>query len=105
MEMGAGSPEQFASIFRVDNAALSHREKSFVIASCHAGLEFEGASANLRRLSGSRGSGGGQDTFLAEEAGGPHVSDEDFGGVQEGEKTGDREEENGGPAEEGRGQG
>ena len=54
MEMGAGYPEQFVSVLRMDNAALSRHEKSLVMASCHRSLEFETASGNMRRLFGSR---------------------------------------------------
>ena len=63
-EMGAGSPDHFASIFRVDNAALPRHEKSLVVATCHKSLRIEGASANLRRLFDSRGSGSRQDALL-----------------------------------------
>ena len=64
IEMGAGAPEQFASILRVDNTALSRQEKSLVLASCHKSLRFDDASASMRRLFGSRGSGGRQDALL-----------------------------------------
>ena len=53
VEMGAGIPEEFVSILRMDNAALSHRQKSLATATCHEYLEFGGASANMRRLSWS----------------------------------------------------
>ena len=68
MEMGAGFPGQFVSILRMDNAALSRREKSLVMASCHDSLRFEGASASTRELFGSRGGGRRQGALLVEEA-------------------------------------
>ena len=78
MEMGAGFPEQFASKLNMDNAALSRHEKSLVMASCHESLRPEDASANMRRLFGSRGSGSRQDALLTEEAAESCASDEDL---------------------------
>ena len=78
MEIGAGFPEQCASISRKNIAALSRHEKSLVMASCHRSLRFEDASANIRRPSGSRGSGSRQDALLTEEEADPHASEEDL---------------------------
>ena len=78
MEMGAGSPEQFVSILRMGDAALSRHEKTLVMASCRKSLRFKDASANMRRLLGSRGSESRQDALLSEEAAEPHASDEDM---------------------------
>ena len=49
------------------------------MASCHKSLKFEDASANKRRLFGSRGSGIRQDALFAKETAGPRESDEDLG--------------------------
>ena len=49
MEMGAGSPEQFASILRMSYAGLSRPEKSSVTASCQKNLKFEGPLLNMPR--------------------------------------------------------
>ena len=66
MEMGAGFPDQFVSILRVNNDALSYRQKSLAIASCHKSLKFEDASANLRGLFGPRGNGSRPDDLPVE---------------------------------------
>ena len=52
MEIGAGCPEQFVSLLRMDNAALSCHEESLVAASCHQSLRFEYALADMRSLFG-----------------------------------------------------
>ena len=78
MGMGASFPEQCVSILRMANAALSRHDKTSFIAICYKSLRFEGASANMRREYGSRGSGSRQDALLTEEAVGPRASDEDL---------------------------
>ena len=78
MAMGAGSPEQFISILRMDDAALSRQEKPLVMASCHKSLRFEDASANMPRLFGLRGGGSRQDALLTEEAAESPLSDTDL---------------------------
>ena len=50
MEMAAGSPDQFVSICRMDNADPPRHEKSLVMARCYKSLRFADASANMRRL-------------------------------------------------------
>ena len=78
VEMGAGFPERFVSILRMSYAGVPRQEKSLVMASSHKSLKFEDASANMRRLSGSRGGKGRKDVLLAEAADGPLGSDEDL---------------------------
>ena len=53
MEMGAGCPEQFVPIRRMQNVGLSCQEKSLASASGQTILKFVGAAANTRRLFGS----------------------------------------------------
>ena len=108
MEMGASCPDQFASILRMDNAALSRHEKSLVVASYYESLRFGYASANLRRLLGSRASGSRRDALLSEEAAEPRASNEDLDilsarGKPKEQGVGKKEEE--GPLQKGRGQG
>ena len=67
-EMGAGSPEQFVSILRMNNAGLSRHGGSLVMASWQNCLMFEEASAHMRRLFGSRRNEGRQGVLLTEEA-------------------------------------
>ena len=67
MKIGAGFPERFVSLLRMDDAALSRHEKSSIMASCRKNLRF-----------GSRGSGSRQDALHTEEAVEPHVSNEDL---------------------------
>ena len=71
VEMGAGFPERFVSILRMSYAGVPRQEKSLVMASSHKSLKFEDASANMRRLFGSRGVKGRHDVLLAVEADGP----------------------------------
>ena len=78
MEMGAALPEQFASVLRMDNAALSREEKSLVRARWYTSMQFGDASANMRSLFGSRGSGRRQDAMLTEEAAEFRASDRDL---------------------------
>ena len=66
--MGAGFPEQVVSILRMDNAALTHHQKSLVMASFQNSLKFERASADMRRLFGSCGSGRKQGALITEKA-------------------------------------
>ena len=49
MEMGAGLPEQFASIVRMNNAVLPRQEKSPAMASSRKSLKFGEVAANVRR--------------------------------------------------------
>ena len=100
MEMGAGSPEQFVSILRMDNAAFSRDETSLEMASCHKSLKFADASANLRGLYGSRGSGSRQDALFTEETVEPRPSDEDsdiLAAYRKADKKGVGEKEKEGP--------
>ena len=76
--MGAGYPDQIASILRMDNAALSRQEKSLLMAICHTSLWFADASANMRRLFVSRGIERRQDAMISRKAVEPRVSDEDL---------------------------
>ena len=78
MEMETYLPGQFASILRMDAAALSRHEKSLVMAIAYKRLRFEDMSANMRRLSGSCGCGSRQATLLSGEATGSHASDRDL---------------------------
>ena len=78
MDAGAGFPEQFAPILRMRNAELSRYGKPLFLASCREGLKFEDASANMRRLFGSRGGGSRQDALSTAEAVEPRASDEDL---------------------------
>ena len=75
---GAGFPDQFVSILRMNITRLSRREKPLVAASCRKSLKFWAASANMRRLFGLRGGGSRQDASFTEEAAGPSASDEDL---------------------------
>ena len=105
--MRTGFPEQFVSISRLRNAALSRREKSRIMAGCRKSLKFEDASANLRRLFGSRGSGSRQGALFAEETVEPRASDEVLGilaAYRKAKEKGGGGEENGGPSSKGRGQ-
>ena len=76
--VGAGSPEQLASVLCMGKGALSRHEKSLVTASCHRCPRFEDGSANLRRLFGPRGRGGRQGALLTEEAARPRQSTGDI---------------------------
>ena len=107
MEMEAGFQEQFAPILRTDNAALSRYEKSLVMAGCRRSLRLEDASANMRRLSGSRGSGRRRDALLAEKAVEPNESDAELDISAENRKAKKTRggEEEGGPSKKGRGRG
>ena len=78
MGLGAGFPDQCASILGMSNAGLSRRVQPLVMASCQNFLMFENASANIRRLVGSRGGGSGQDALFTEEAAEPRVIDKDM---------------------------
>ena len=73
MEMGAGFPEQFISMLRVNNAGSPRRGKSLAMANERRISEFVEAAANMRRLCGSRGAGGRQDALIAGEAVGPRM--------------------------------
>ena len=55
IEVVAGFPGQFAPISRMQNAGLSRRERSLVLASSQKGPTFMEVVANMRRVSGSRG--------------------------------------------------
>ena len=79
MEMGAGFPDQFISIACMDNALLSRCEQSLDTASCRNSLRFEGASATMRGLFGSRGGGSRKDALITEDAMKSHASDEGLG--------------------------
>ena len=61
MDMGAGTPEQFVSISRMNNAGLPGQGKSLATASCRRSLEFEEASAHMHRPFGSCGGWGRQE--------------------------------------------
>ena len=50
----------------MNNAGLPKQEKSLIMASSLKRLRFEDASANMRRVFGSCGGGGGQDVLLTE---------------------------------------
>ena len=78
MEMSMGFPEQFVSISTVNNAGLPRQVKSLVMASSQKRLKFEGASAHMRRLFGSRGDRGRQDGVLTGEGNGSQGGDEDL---------------------------
>ena len=104
MVMGADFPGQFIAIFRMDNAALSRQEKSSVMAIYHKRLRFEGALANIHRLSGSRGGGSRLDAPLREEAAESHASDEDLDALaayRMAKKQGAGKEKKDGPPERG----
>ena len=75
MEMGAGFPESFVSIRRMQNAALSHREKSLEPASVRESLKFTDAAASMRRFFGSCGSAARHDILITEDADGHSGSD------------------------------
>ena len=77
MGAGAGFPERFASILRMSNAELPCHDKPFFMASRHGILPSEDASANMRRLFGSRGANSQQDALFPEEAAESRASDED----------------------------
>ena len=79
MGMGAGFPEQLISKLRTNDAALSRKGKSLVMASSHKSLKFDEASANMRRLFGSRGGSGRIDALITGEAVGPLGNDGDLG--------------------------
>ena len=55
MEMGAGFPEPFASILRMQNAGHPRQEELLALASSQKILKFADAVANMRRLFGSYG--------------------------------------------------
>ena len=61
----------------MNNAVLSRRGKSLVMASRRKSSKFEDALANIRRLFGSRRGGTRQDALFTEEVLGPLASDED----------------------------
>ena len=62
----------------MNNAGLPLREKSLAAACCHKSSKFEGASANMRCLLGSRAGGVRQDALFSEDAAGSLASDEDL---------------------------
>ena len=65
MQMGGRFPEAFVSILRMQNAAMSGREKSLATASVQGGLEFLDVAKQMRRLFGARGGVASQDLLLA----------------------------------------
>ena len=59
------------SILRMNNAWLPRQDKSLAMGSSHGSLKFVEASADMRRLSGSRNGNCRQDVLIIEEAAGP----------------------------------
>ena len=107
MEMGTGYPERFVSTLRMENAALSRHEQSLVMAICRRSLRFEDASANMRRLFGSRGGGSRQDDLFSGEAAEPRASDghlDVLAAYRKAKKQGAGRKKGGGPPERGGGE-
>ena len=72
---GAGFPEQFVSIQRMQDAGLYCDEKSLALASSQKNPKFVDVAANMRRLSGSCAWAVRQDVLVAENADGPMGGD------------------------------
>ena len=75
--MGAGPPEQLASILRTQNAARPCRDKSLVSASGQKGLKFVDAAANIGRRFRPCGGAVRQDVLVTEDADGSLGGDRD----------------------------
>ena len=75
MAMGAGFPDEFASVLCMQNASLSKNERQLVIASVGASLSFAQVAAQMRRLFGNIGSSRNMDVLVAQDM--DQVSDED----------------------------
>ena len=73
--MGAGLPEQFVSLLRMNIAGLPRKEKSLVTASCRESLASDDVVADTRALLGSRGGGGRRNVLITEEAVDPSEGD------------------------------
>ena len=63
--MGAGIPEAFASLLRMQSAALSQQEKSPVSTRTQTGLASKEVPRAMRRLIGSRGSDASHEALVA----------------------------------------
>ena len=61
VEMGSGTPGQFAPTLCIQSAGPSRQEKSLALASSQGGLKFVDLEANRRRLFGSCGGAVRQD--------------------------------------------
>ena len=70
MEMGAGFSEHSVPVFLLQDAGLSHQEKSLMLASGKEGLESVDMAANLQRFFGSCGRAVRQDVLVTEDADG-----------------------------------
>ena len=66
MLMGAGFPDEFAPELRMQNAALTKRGKTMVLASLGNTSAFPTVSANIRRLFGPCGYVSRQDVLIAQ---------------------------------------
>ena len=67
MQMGAGFPETFVFVLRMQDAAPSRLEKSLASASTQRSLIFEDVAMTMRRLFGSRGGAARQDILVEED--------------------------------------
>ena len=65
MLMGSGSPDEFAPVLFVQNAALTKNEKTLALASSGNTLAFESVSAQMRRLFGPCDYASRQDVLAA----------------------------------------
>ena len=77
MQVGAGFLEAYVLVLCLQNAALSHPEKSLALASSQRGLAFSDVATTARRLFGCLGGAAGQDFLAAENAGESLGSNED----------------------------
>ena len=75
MSMGAGFPDEFASVLCMQNASLSKNERQLVMASVGSSLSFVHVAAQMRRLFGNIGTAQNQDALVAQ--GMDNVSDEE----------------------------
>ena len=78
MIMGGGFPDEFVSVLRMQNAALTKNEKTLVLASLRNFLSLQSAPAQMRRLFGPCGYASRQDVLVAADMDAA-PEEEDFG--------------------------